>query len=160
MKHLPIALSALVLLGASPAPAPGIKPGLVLNDTLGQTVNGWLHASGAMFTVLKNRNGVWIREDDCCVATFQKGQSYIIARTLPLTRSPNGGVIKERVLETRRIDVRPGEEGVGCNAFGLQFHMSLKNPKTLAVRSVVIHDGKLGLLEWKDNGNYCEREGD
>ena len=136
MKHLPLSFAALVLLGAAPAPAPGISPGLVLNDTFGKNVNGWQHAGGAMFSVMKFKNGAWTQELDCCVATFRKGQSFIIARTLPLTRRPDGAVIKERVLETRQLDLRPGEEEMGCNAFGIQFQMSFKNRKTLAVRSV------------------------
>lgn len=158
MKRLPILFVATALFGA--APAPGIRVGLVLDDTLGKTVNGWLHTQGSMFNVTRHKDGVSTVDLDCCIAVFSKGRSTIVARTVPLAKNATGGVIKERITDLRRIDLRPGETEMGCGLFTLNLVYSVKNPKTGNVRSIVVDEGGLGTLDWKDDQNRCGVEGD
>ena len=158
MKALFKVLPVLALIGA--APAPGITIGTVLDDSLGKTVRGWLHASGSMYDVFERNGNVIKIKSDCCIAILTKGNSYIIAQTVPLKRLPNGGVIKEKIIDLRRIDLRPGEEGMACNLYGLQIVFSVLNPKTRMARSVVVDGKKLSLLEWKDSERRCFIEGD
>lgn len=160
MKALHSLLAGLALLGAAPAPAPSIPIGLVLDDTLGKTVKGWFHAQGTMFSVSKTKDGVTTSELDCCIAVFTRAKSYIVARTEPLARNATGGVIKEKVVAVRRIDTRPGELEMVCSLYSLQTAISLKNRKTNMVRSIVVDEGALGLLEWKDSEGRCGIEGD
>lgn len=154
MKRLLLALATLPLLGA--APAPGISIGLEITEGLGKTINGWLYQNGSMFTRFDTRNQITTGRLDCCVAMFVKGRSFIVARTQPLTRAANGGVIKEKVIATKRLEARPGEEQSECDLLGIDMGLSLRNAKTAWVRSVVItRSGDLDYLEWKDTGNRC-----
>lgn len=156
-------LTALIVLLAAPAlaatPAPGITVGQVLDDTLGKPVNGWLHTQGSMFTSFETKDGVRTGKLDCCIAVFRKGRSYIVARTEPLAHNAKGGVIKEKVVAIKRLDMRPGEVETMCELFSLQLELSVHNPKTRMVRSVVVENGALGLLEWLDTSGQCGFDG-
>lgn len=143
---------------AAPAATGTIAVGQVLNDTLGKTVNGWTHNTGAMFMRFDTQNGVTTGTLDCCVAVFSRGKSYIVARTQPLTRSANGGVIKEKVIAVKRLDLRQGEIETTCDLFNLDLAISVRNPKTNWVRSVVISYGKIEMLEWRDTSGRCSEE--
>ncbi|HEX4847515.1 MAG TPA: hypothetical protein VFV30_05190 [Novosphingobium sp.] len=143
---------------AAPAPAGTIAVGQVLNDTLGKVVNGWTHNVGAMFKRYETRDGVTTGTLDCCVAVFSRGSSYIVARTEPLARTANGGVIREKVIAVQRLDLRPGEIETTCDLFNLDIAMSVRNPKTNWVRSVVISYGEIQMLEWRDTSNRCGEE--
>lgn len=159
-------LAAGLVLAALPAaaqkkPAPAateIAVGQVLDDTLGKTVNGWTHNTGSMFTRYEARNGVTIEKLDCCVAVFNRGNSYIVARTQPLARTPTGGVIRERVIAVKRLDLRPGEIETLCDLFNLDLALSVRNPTTNWVRSVVISYGEIQMLEWRDTSGRCGEE--
>lgn len=156
MRPIMLAIASLTLLGAAPAPSPGIPIGMVITDGLGKTFNGWLYQTGSMFTRFETRNEVTTGRLDCCVAMFSKGRSFIVARTEPLTRAENGGVIKEKVIATKRLDARPGEEQSECDLFGIDLGLSLRHTKTAWVRSVVVTgNGDLAYLEWKDTDNRC-----
>lgn len=142
-----------------PAPAAQtIAVGQVLQDTLGKTVNGWTHNIGSMFMRYETRDGVTTGTLDCCVAVFNRGNSYIVARTQPLARTPNGGVIRERVIAVKRIELRPGEIETLCDLFNLDLALSVRNPKTKWVRSVVISHGEIQMLEWRDTSGRCGEE--
>jgi hypothetical protein len=152
-------LIAVAMLLAVPAlaapPAPSIKVGQVLDDTLGKTVNGWEHTQGSMFTSFEFKNGVQTGKLDCCIAVFRKARSFMVALTEPVARNKTGGVIKEKVLAVLRIDLRPGEEEMSCGLFSLQIILSVKNPKTNWVRSVIVDQSALGMLEWRDTKGQC-----
>lgn len=139
--------------------APGIAVGQVLNNTLGKTVNGWLHNQGSMFGTSETKDSVTTIKLDCCIAVFSKGNSFIVARTEPLARNPAGGVIREKVIAVQRIDLRPGEVETQCSLFVLDLVVSVRNPKSGWVRSVVVSEGTLGLLEWRDNSGRCGEDG-
>lgn len=159
------AIVAIVLLSAAPliakpAPsAPGIAVGQVLNDTLGKTVNGWLHSSGSMFGTSTTKDEITTTRLDCCIAVFSKGRSYIVALTQPIERNGKGGVIKEKVVATKRLDARPGEVQEECSLFNLNIGLTLRNPKTMMARSVVIDNGGFAVLEWKDTFRQCGSDG-
>lgn len=159
------ALAAAAPLAAKPAKPPlpvapqGIVAGQVLNDTLGKTVNGWLHSSGSMFGTSETKGEVTTTRLDCCIAVFSKGRSYIVALTEPVTRSANGGVIKEKVVAIKRLDARPGEVQEECSLFNLNIGLTLRNPKTMMARSVVIDNGGFAVLEWKDTFRNCGSDG-
>lgn len=168
MRHRLIVLAGAMLAAApllakpakAPLPAPAIAVGQVLNDTLGKSVNGWLHGQGAMFSRTETKGNVTTASLDCCIAVFSRGHSYIIARTEPLARNPDGGVIREKVATVERIDLRSGEIETECSLFSLQIVFSVRNPKTNQVRSVFVDNGALALLEWHDTANRCaENEG-
>jgi hypothetical protein len=161
---------AVILLSAAPLAAKPAKPplavapqgivvGQVLNDTLGKTVNGWLHSSGSMFGTSETKGEVTTTRLDCCIAVFSKGRSYIVALTEPVTRSANGGVIKEKVVAIKRLDARPGEVQEECGLFNLNIGLTLRNPKTMMARSVVIDNGGFAVLEWKDTFRNCGSDG-
>ena len=161
---------AALLLGAMPLAAKPAKPPLpgalqgiaevqVLDDTLGKTVKGWLHSSGSMYGKSETKGEVTTTRLDCCVAVFSKGRSYIVALTEPVTRSPTGGVIKEKIVALKRIDARPGEVQEECSLFGLNLGLTLRNPKTMMARSVVIDNGGFAVLEWKDTFRNCASDG-
>lgn len=142
-----------------PVAPQGIVVGQVLNDTLGKTVNGWLHSSGSMYGTSETKGEVTTTRLDCCIAVFSKGRSYIVALTEPVARNANGGVIKEKVVALKRIDARPGEVQEECGLFGLNLGLTLRNPKTMMARSVVIDNGGFAVLEWKDTFRNCGSDG-
>lgn len=142
-----------------PVSPQGIVMGQVLNDTLGKTVNGWLHFQGSTYGTSETKDYVTTTRIDCCVAVFSKGRSYIVALTQPLARNPTGGVIKEKVVALKRIDARPGEVQEECSLFTLNLGLTLRNPKTMMARSVVIDNGGFAVLEWKDTFRQCGSDG-
>ena len=161
---------AAILLSATPLAAKPAKPplpvapqgivvGQVLNDTLGKTVNGWLHSSGSMYGTSETKDHITTTRLDCCIAVFSKGRSYIVALTEPVTRSANGGVIKEKVVAIKRLDAQPGEVQEECSLFNLNLGLTLRNPKTMMARSVVIDNGGFAVLEWKDTFRQCGSDG-
>jgi hypothetical protein len=169
MRIKALVITALVLaagpLAAKPAKPPlplapqAIVVGQVLNDTLGKTVNGWLHASGSMFGTAETKGEVTTTRLDCCIAVFSKGRSYIVALTEPVARNSAGGVIKEKVVALKRIEARPGEVQEECSLFNLNLGLTLRNPKTMMARSVVIDNGGFAVLEWKDTFRNCGSDG-
>ncbi|MBN8500426.1 MAG: hypothetical protein J0M19_04670 [Sphingomonadales bacterium] len=148
--------TALCAAGLSAAPSGGtLAVGQVLDDSMGKSVNGWLHMQGSMYTTRSTKNSVTTETQACCVAVLKRGTSYIVARTEVMARNPTGGVIKERIASLRRIDARPGEDLIDCSLFSLNLALSLKNEKTRMVRSVVVDDGGLAVIEWKDTDGRC-----
>lgn len=157
------ALFAAAALLTAPAlaapPAPAITAGQVLDDTLGKVVNGWLHLQGSMYMTYSTSDAVTTGTLDCCIAVFSKGRSYIVARTEPVERNAQGGVIKERVMALKRLDARPGEVQEECSLYTLNLALTLRNPKTMMARSVVVDQGGLSVLEWKDAAGNCASDG-
>lgn len=163
MRTRVIVLAAGLALGASPAlaqkkptPAPvGITVGQVLDDTLGKTVNGWLHTSGSLYAKRETKDYVTTETMECCVAVFNRGNRFIVARTEAVTRNPTGGVIKERVLATHRLTARPGEVETDCSLIGQSAFLTLQDPKTGWLRSVVLSGDAFITVTWKDPGSFC-----
>jgi hypothetical protein len=158
-KLILVAAAILAVPAMAAPPASTIKVGQVLDDSLGKTVNGWLHTLGSMFSSYETKGDVTTGKLDCCIAMLTKGRSYIVARTEPLARNATNGVIKEKVIGVQRIDLRPGEVETLCSLFSLQIVFSVRNPKTNQVRSVVVDEGKLATLEWHDTNQRCGEEG-
>jgi hypothetical protein len=161
---------AAILLSAAPVAAKPAKPplavppqgivvGQVLNDTMGKTVNGWLHFQGSMYGTSETKDEITTTRLDCCIAVFSKGRSYIVALTEPIERNGKGGVIKEKVVAIKRLDARPGEVQEECSLFNLNLGLTLRNPKTMMARSVVIDNGGFAVLEWKDTFRQCGSDG-
>jgi hypothetical protein len=142
-----------------PVPPPGIAVGQVLNDTLGKTVNGWLHFSGSMYGTSETKDEVTTTRLDCCISLFSKKRSYIVALTDPIERNGKGGVIKEKIVAIKRIEALPGEVQEECSLFNLNVGLTLRNPKTMMARSVVIDNGGFAVLEWKDTFRNCASDG-
>lgn len=152
---LALASSPLQAQRKPPPPVGDISVGQILDDTLGKTVNGWLHSSGTLYAKRETRDFVTTETLECCVAIFNRGNRYIIARTEAVTRSPDGGVIKERVLSTYRLTARPGEVEVLCSFIGQTAFLTLQDPKTSWLRSVVLNGDEFVTVTWQDPGDYC-----
>lgn len=156
-------LAAGLVLAVSPASAQrttvpatsDIVVGQVLDDTLGKTVNGWNHASGHLYAKRETADYVTTETMECCVAVFNRGSRYIVARTEAVTRNSDGGVIKERVLATHRITARPGEAEIDCSLIGQTAFLTLKDPRTGWLRSVVLNNDTFVTVTWKDPGDFC-----
>lgn len=139
-----------------PAPPAGdIAVGQVLDDTLGKTVKGWMHTSGNLYHKRETKDFVTTETLECCVSVFTRGNRYIIARTEAVTRNPDGGVIKERVLSTYRLTARHGEVEILCSLIGQTAFVTLHDPKTGWLRSVVMNGDEFVTVTWKDPGGYC-----
>ncbi|HOB14598.1 MAG TPA: hypothetical protein PK680_03065 [Novosphingobium sp.] len=157
-----LALAAVVAapLSAKPAVKPsadtGIHEGQILDDVSGKTVNGWQSKGGAMYPVKPGEGQAPGDAYACCVALFQKGNTFAVARTEPLERNPDGGVIKERVITVMKITALPGEEETMCEGLPTYHALSLKNEKTGMVRSVTVDPaGEMKLETWKDAKGQC-----
>lgn len=156
-------LAAGLALAASPVvaqkkPAPAatdIAVGQVLDDTLGKTVNGWIHASGYLYAKRETKDYVTTETMECCVSVFNRGNRYVVARTEAVTRNRDGGVIKERVLATHKLTARPGEVEIDCSLIGQTAFLTLRDPKTGWLRSVVLSGDTFVTVTWKDPGGYC-----
>lgn len=156
-------LTAALMLAAAPAQAQqrkgpaaqDIAVGQVLDDTLGKTVNGWQHTSGSLYEKRETKDYVTTETMECCVAVFNRGNRYIVARTEAVTRNPTGGVIKERVLSIDRLSARPGEVEVDCSLIGQRAFLTLHDPKTGWLRSVVLNGDAFVTVTWKDPGGFC-----
>ncbi len=135
--------------------ASDIVVGQVLDDTLGKTVNGWTHTTGSLYAKRETKDYVTTETMECCVAVFKRGNRYIVARTEALTRNPNGGVIKQRVLATHRLTMQPGEVEIDCSLVGQAAFLTVQNPKTGWLRSVVLNGDRLITVTWKDPGEFC-----
>lgn len=156
-------LAAGLALAASPAAgqkkaapaAADIAVGQVLNDTLGKTVNGWLHTTGSLYARRVTKDYVTTETLECCVSVLKRGNRYIVARTEAVTRNPDGGVIKERVLSTHKLTARPGEVEIDCSLIGQSAFLTLQETKTGWLRSVVLNGDAFITVSWKDPGGFC-----
>lgn len=164
MRNSLIALSALVLvlpapsLQAQPATAPsagGIAVGQVLDNLLTKTVNGWLQFGIMSYPKRVTRGYVTSETMECCVVLYQRGNSYIVARAAPVLRSPQGEVKRFRIEALHRLTARPDEEQVECRLPGNWTFLTLKDPKTGWLRSVVMDRDAFVSVTWQDPGSYC-----
>ena len=140
---------------AVPPPPPPIPVGQVIDDGLGKTISGWLYAQGSLYHKRETKGEVTTEAYECCIALFSRGKHYTVARTEALAKTPTGGVTRERVTQTFRLTVRPGEIEMECWLYSLNVALSLKNPATGMVRSVIVDNETIALLEWKDSDGRC-----
>ncbi len=140
---------------AAAPPPPPIPVGQVIDDGLGKTISGWLYAQGSLYHKRETKGEVTTEAYECCIALFSWGKHYTVARTEALARTPTGGVTRERVTQTFRLTVRPGEIEMECWLYSLNVALSLKNPATGMVRSVIVDNETIALLEWKDSDGRC-----
>src|SRR5687768_12845241 len=91
-----------------------ISIGVEIRHGENQSINGWEKVGGTLYQSRTHANYITTERSECCVATFQKGDSFILAATVALARNPTGGVIAERVVRTFRIDQEADEIHADC----------------------------------------------
>lgn len=142
---------------AAQASSTEIVVGQVLGNEVGQTINGWSHLAGGMFTKRITVNFVTTETSGCCSAIFEKADQILILRTEPLARNATGGVLAERVTERLVVKKKSGEISVGdCNVLWILPSWTLLNQRTGAARSFFVTNDGIRQLSWVDDQGNCD----
>lgn len=139
-------------------PNPGIAIGTVISSRPEQNFNGWHYSAGGLYPTLSVANKVTTQVWVCCYSVFKKGDEYLIARTVPVTKSKAGGVITSRVMDTIIVTKRPTEDVFyDCGILWLSPAFNLYDTKTKIIRSILISDDEFVILSWSEPvyGDYC-----
>lgn len=119
-------------------PEPGI--GTIIEDDM-PTIAGWRSQGG----------GYWgeTQRDECCYEQFVKGNQRLIALTEPIERGVAGGVKREKIIKTLKIDLAPGEEEASdCWRNGRSVPIAYIDEKKQRTRGVFIISGRITMDFW------------
>ena len=153
------AAAALVLGGAAQAqPVRAPAAGDVVDTGTGQSVGGWRSLGGGLYPRRVDRNQVTTETLGCCFQVFQRGRTFLVARTVAVTRDAQGGVVSARIAAVTTLTAGPDEEHTSCSLLWITPELSLRDRRTGMVRSVVIQDGRFVTLAWRDPGSFCYQD--
>lgn len=168
MKQLWIGLIAALLLvpplSAKPpaaAPTPVRAPdnalveGQIIDSADNVTIGGWRKLWKADYAVRTHAGRVTTEAEQCCVSVFGKGNALLVIKSEAASRDAKGDPLTERIQRKLWVTKRPGEVIADCQIFWINTQLSLVDDKTDAVRSVVVEDGELVLLNWRGSGSHC-----
>ena len=93
---------------------------------------------------------------ECCAAIFERGNSVLIARTVPIARNDRGGVLAERIVEILKVERQPNEISVAdCSLLWILPTWTLLNERTKVVRSIVVTTDGIEQISWIDERGSC-----
>lgn len=149
--------AALVPAGSAAQPAPtDLAVGQIIGNEPGQVINGWTHRGGSTIPRRKTANFVTTETMECCAAIFERGDSVLVARTIPIARNDKGGVLAERIVEMVKLEKRPGEISVGdCSILWITPAWTLLDERTKAARSLVVTADGIEQISWVDERGSC-----
>lgn len=131
------------------------KVGDIVSARVGQSVSGW-HIQGG---------GLGI--DDQTYALFRRGDSYIVALTVPVTRDPKGGIRSEKVTKTASTKTLQGEvvlEGIDCGWETLGRDgapvLAFYNAQSRMARGYFAARDRIITARWPSRPEDCQYHGD
>jgi hypothetical protein len=139
---------------AQPAPDRALAVGTVI-DSNAETISGWRKLYGFDYTKRNQLEGKVEETEECCYAVFEKGMALLVVRTEAASRGTGSKPLTERIVRSKWITRRPDETVTDCQILWIAPQLSLFDNKTEAIRSVVIENGELVLISWRDPGTYC-----
>ena len=133
---------------------PGV--GQVFSGHNGMAIDGWAWGGGGLWSHTQTERGVTTVSDECCFALFSRGDAYLVLKTTAVARGPRGGVESERVVDRHYIRRQAGEREMLCFPLGVMAVLSLVEPKTRHVRSVMVGEEGAFVFEWIDRTRSCD----
>ena len=150
------ALASLTIIMPAEAQTVGLKVGQVIGNELGQTVNGWNQVGGTHYQQREVQNYVTTERDECCITAFRKGNTYMLALTLPIARNAAGGVEAERIVKLHAVKGTPNENTVECSLLWIMPAITLGTTPDKPVRSIIYDGTDFVEVRWQDSGTYCD----
>lgn len=114
--------------------------------------DGWAIWSVADVTRRVRGNNVILETSECCTSLLFRGDSYAIARTVPVSSNARG---LGRIVEIVKIDLLPEEELMECSILWIDPAASFVNQKTNEVRSFVATPNGIRQVNWVYEGSSC-----
>ncbi len=158
MKHRGL-ISILLAVPAAAALAQSspdaLAVGRIFTNKAGQTIAGWTDRGGGLYPRRSTTHFVTTEIDACCYSIFHQGKTYLILRTEPVEKGPEGGILTERILATTTVVEEAEEEETECSLLWIRPVISFRNSKNGSIRSLIISGNDFVALTWVDPGNYC-----
>lgn len=134
-----------------------LAAGQVFNAKPGQMVGGWAYRAGTLIPKRKTERSVTTETLECCAAVFERGKTYLVARTVPAALDKAGGVVSQRIVEVLMVEKSNGEISPGgCSLLWITPAWTLLNERTRAARSfVVTPDDGIRQISWIDDRGSC-----
>jgi hypothetical protein len=131
--------------------------GQVIDPAPGDVIDGWQNWSGSNFSRRARANDAIVETRECCTSIFFRGNSYLIVRTVRISKDDVGSAfgLKGRIVETLRVDTEPGDELMECNLLWIQPAANFWSKRTNLMRSYVVTDNGIQLIRWIDDHDWC-----
>ncbi|MGR4862444.1 hypothetical protein [Caulobacter sp. LARHSG274] len=151
-----IALSILAPPAASARQSGAIVAGQMIRSQSTSPIGGWRVFSGGMYPARTTANSVTTEVHACCFLVLKRGDAYTIARTEAVEKTARGGVVTERVLDTKVVTRAPYEEISECGPLWIEPVLSFRDKRSRSVRSIVMTNDDYTVISWTDLGNTCQ----
>lgn len=154
------AMAALLLpqgLAAQPAAAPdrALAVGTVISSADDIVIGGWRKLYRGTYAKRIQQPQSIAEAQECCFATFEKGNALVVVRTVPVTRNRADEPLTERIVDSKWITRKPSESVTDCQILYISPQLSLYDNKTEAIRSVAMDNEVFFIIQWRDPGSYC-----